>query len=250
MTEINSMSRLLEIFENHKGRLVHKMSNYFDVYEQYFAKYVGTDVVILEIGISHGGSLQMWRKYFGDKARIFAVDINPDCKKLEEPNTKIFIGSQEDRAFLEDLAREVPTPDIIIDDGGHTVRQQITTFQVLYPHVKSDGVYICEDTHTSYWYEYGGRRGKKSTFVEYSKRLIDRLYAWHYKSRKVRVDDFTTGTNAIHFYDSMVVFEKRPRSRPSGLRQGDETVMHDENPQAHRKTLIHKVLKKIDSFRS
>ncbi|HWB90375.1 MAG TPA: class I SAM-dependent methyltransferase [Puia sp.] len=244
------MTSLRDIFENHQGRLIHKFSHYFDIYERYFSKYRGTDVVILEIGISHGGSLQMWRKYFGEQARIYAVDINPDCKKLEETNVKIFIGSQEDRNFLEKLAGEIPTPDIIIDDGGHTMRQQITTFEVLYPYLKSNGIYLCEDTCTSYWYEYGGRRGKKDTFVEYSKRLVDYLYAWHFKSKKVHINEFTTSTNSIHFYDSMVIFEKMPRTAPKDMQQGQKTVDHNEDPQAYRKTLFHKIIKKIDSLRS
>src|SRR5690606_4997259 len=114
------------------GRLVHKLSHYFEIYERYFDKYRDKEVVILEIGISHGGSLQIWREYFGAKARIFAVDINPECKTLEEDNVSIFIGSQEDKGFLSDLMRKMPRPDIIIDDGGHTMRQQITAFEVLY----------------------------------------------------------------------------------------------------------------------
>src|SRR6202022_707195 len=111
---------LREIFDNHSARQIHKLSHYFEIYERYFSKYIDKEVVILEIGISHGGSLQMWRKYFGKKAKIFAVDINPECKKLEEENIKIFIGSQEDKYFLSKIVKEMPSPDIIIDDGGHT----------------------------------------------------------------------------------------------------------------------------------
>jgi 23S rRNA U2552 (ribose-2'-O)-methylase RlmE/FtsJ len=243
-------SNLRQIFDNHSGRLIHKLDHYIEIYERYFSKYVDKDVVILEIGISHGGSLQMWREYFGKKAKIFAVDINPDCRKLEEDNTKIFIGSQEDRSFLSAIKKEIPRPDIIIDDGGHTMKQQIATFEVLYDHLNDDGIYLSEDTNTSYWYEYGGRRNKKDTFIEYSKRLVDRLYAWHFKSRKVKVDEFTTSTNAIHFYDSMVIFEKMKRTAPLGVQRGVKTVNHNEDPMAGKKTFIHKVLKKIDSFRS
>ncbi|MBC7874794.1 MAG: class I SAM-dependent methyltransferase, partial [Ferruginibacter sp.] len=77
------MLTLQEIFETHTGRLVHKWDHYFDVYERYFTVYRDSPVNILEIGISHGGSLQMWRKYFGEHANIFAVDINPECKQFE-----------------------------------------------------------------------------------------------------------------------------------------------------------------------
>src|SRR5690348_9645449 len=98
---------LREIFENHSGRLVHKLDHYIEIYETFFAKYRNTEVTLLEIGVAHGGSLQIWKEYFGKNAKIYAVDINPDCKKLESDNIKIFIGSQEDKTFLERLLKEI-----------------------------------------------------------------------------------------------------------------------------------------------
>lgn len=236
---------LREIFERHSGRLIHKQDHYIEIYETYFSKYRDTDVVILEIGIAHGGSLQMWKKYFGNKAKIFAVDINPDCKTLEEENVKIFIGSQEDKAFLSKLINEIPRPDIIIDDGGHTMKQQITTFEMLYSYLKESGIYLCEDTCTSYWYEYGGGLRRKGTFIEYSKRLIDYLYAWHFKSRHLKVGDFTMITNSIHFYDSMVFFEKKQRQEPVNRQIGEKTINHNEDPMANKRTVFHQIMKKI-----
>ncbi len=241
---------LRNIFDNHSGRLIHKLDHYFDIYERYFSPYRNTEVVILEIGISHGGSLQMWKKYFGDKARIFAIDINPECKKLEDENVKIFIGSQEDSTFLTEVINQIPAPDIIIDDGGHTMRQQIVSFETLYSKVKDHGIYLCEDTCTSYWYEYGGGLRRANTFVEYSKKLIDNLYAWHFKSNKVEVNDFTRHTNAIHFYDSIVVFEKIPRKQPVDLKQGEKAIVHNEDPMASKRNIWNKILKKIQSFGS
>ena len=76
----------------------------------------------------HGGSLQMWQHYFKGNATIYAVDINPECKKFETDSVKIFIGSQEDKKFLQKLSSELPQIDLLIDDGGHSMKQQITTF--------------------------------------------------------------------------------------------------------------------------
>jgi len=241
---------LRQIFESHTGGLIHKLDHYIEIYDTYFSRYRNREMVILEIGAAHGGSLQMWKKYFGDKARIFAVDINPDCKKLEEENIKVFIGSQEDRSFLSKLLSEIPKADIIIDDGGHTMRQQITTFEMLYDHVKEDGIYLCEDTHTSYWYEYGGGLRRKNSFIEYSKKLIDYLYGWHFKSRKVEISRFTESTNAIHFYDSMVFFEKKPRQKPVNVQIGKKIIQHNEDPMASKRSLVHQVIKKIRTFNS
>jgi cephalosporin hydroxylase len=241
---------LREIFDSHSGRLIHKQNHYIEIYETYFAKYVNTDVVLLEIGIAHGGSLQMWKKYFGDKARIFAIDINPECKSLEGENVKIFIGSQEDKKFLINILKEIPRPDIIIDDGGHTMKQQITTFEMLYDHVKDNGIYLCEDTCTSYWYEYGGGLRRKGTFVEFSKNLIDYLYSWHFKHKKYRVNEFTKSTNAIHFYDSMIFFEKKKRQPPVDIQIGKKAINHNEDPMAGKRTIAHKIMKKIRSLTS
>lgn len=88
-----SHNKLRELFYAHEGKLIHKWNHYFDIYERYFSKYIGKEVNILEIGISHGGSLQLWKKYFGDKVNVYAIDINSECKKLEEERVKIFIGS-------------------------------------------------------------------------------------------------------------------------------------------------------------
>ncbi len=121
----------------------------------------------------------MWRKYFGEQANIFAVDINPECKKFEEEKTKIFIGSQEDETFLDQLASQLPALDILIDDGGHTMNQQIVTFRNLFPAVKDGGIYLVEDTHTSYWREYHGGYKNKNSFIEFSKDIVDQVHAWH-----------------------------------------------------------------------
>ena len=39
--------------------------------------------------------------------------------------------------------------DIIIDDGSHKMNHQQISFDVLFPHLKSGGIYVIEDLHTS-----------------------------------------------------------------------------------------------------
>ena len=202
------MNDLEKYFRENTGRLIHKCAHYFDIYETYFSKYRGKEVVILEIGVNHGGSLQMWKYYFGDKAKIYGVDINPECKKLEEKGVEIFIGSQADKAFLKELTKKIPPIDILIDDGGHTMRQQIVTFEELFRHVKEDGIYICEDLHTSYWLRYGGGDKRKGTFIEYSKNFVDKLNAQYSEQRSLKADDFTVSVKGVHFYNGMLVIEK------------------------------------------
>src|SRR6187551_1933001 len=102
METVLTKPSIRELFYAHNENLIHKWDHYFDVYERYFAKYRGKKLNILEIGISHGGSIQLWKKYFGEQVQIYAIDINPECKKIKQENTTIFIGSQSDPVFLSD----------------------------------------------------------------------------------------------------------------------------------------------------
>jgi hypothetical protein len=130
--------------------------------------------------------------------------------------------------------------DVLIDDGGHTMTQQITTFEELFPRVAPDGVYLCEDLHTSYWQAFGGGYRSPNTFIEYSKNFIDYIHAWHAQERakprrkrwyrrqqslppRLSVSDFTRSVHSLHYYDSVLVIEKRPISPPSDLMTGGDT---------------------------
>jgi hypothetical protein len=216
------MNDLEKYFYSNKARLITKWSHYFDIYDRYFARFRGRQVTIVEIGVFQGGSLQMWKTYFGPKARIIGIDVNPECKKLEEDNISILIGSQSDRQFLRKLRQEVGPIDILIDDGGHTMVQQIVTFEELFPAVAPDGLYMCEDIHTSYQLEYGGGVKRRGTFIEFAKDLIDKLNAYHSEQQNLTVDTVTTSTVALHFYDSVLVVEKGKHDKPQDISTGHE----------------------------
>lgn len=220
------MKSFRELFHEHDANLIHKWEHYFEVYDKYFSKYRGQKVNVLEIGISHGGSLQLWRKYFGEDAQIFAVDINQECERLKQENTTIFIGSQSDPVFLSEIAGKMPMLDIIIDDGGHTMHQQKTSFKHLFQKVKDGGIYLVEDTHTSYWHEFQGGYKNKKSFIEYSKNLIDSIYEWHMpEGEKVTSNDITQNINSITFFDSIIVFEKKYREKPFSIQRGNKTII-------------------------
>ena len=221
---------LSEYFFNNTGRRIHKWHHYFDIYHRHFARFRGRSPIVVEIGVEHGGSLQMWRDYFGPGARIFGIDIDPRCRQFEDPSTTILIGDQADRGFLAGVRTRIPHIDILIDDGGHTMTQQITTFEEMYPHIQPNGIYLCEDMNTSLIAEFGGGYRREGTFLEYSKGLIDRLYGWHSQDMQGLIDELncrysreperlpadgmTQSTYALHFYDSVLVVEKRPLEQP------------------------------------
>lgn len=212
---------LLAYFQGNRGRMMDKMLHYFDAYHRHFARFRGTRCTLVEIGVYHGGSLQMWKHYLGPQARIIGVDVNPRCKALEEEQIEIAIGDQGDPAFLARLRDLAPSLDILIDDGGHTMQQQLVTFREMLPHVQANGVYLCEDTHTSYWREFGGGFRRPGTFIEVMKELIDHLTAFFSKDPKeLAPSEFTRSVASMHFYDSMVVIEKQVRSEPRRFRSG------------------------------
>lgn len=208
-------------FQNNGGRLVDKWFHYLDVYHRHFARYRGRQFTMVEVGVYHGGSLQMWRHYLGPMARIVGVDIEPRTAALATADTEIMIGDQADPAFLARLARQVGRIDVLIDDGGHTMQQQLQTFMALYPAVAHDGVYLVEDLHTSYWREYGGAYRGQFSFLELTKTLIDQLNAWHSRdAHSFVVDGYTQSTGSMHYYDSVLVIEKRRRDPPRMCKSG------------------------------
>jgi hypothetical protein len=219
------MNDLEKYFTANTGRLIHKWNHYFEIYDRHFSRFRGSDVHIVEFGVSHGGSMQMWKHYFGPQARIFGIDINPHCKQFEDEQVQIFIGDQEDRTFLKELARKIPQIDILIDDGGHTMQQQINTFEELFPCIDRNGIYLCEDLHTSYWSEFGGGYRAPGTFIEYSKNFIDYIHAWHsHQTDLLHVTDFTKSVHSLHYYNSILVIEKRPTEKPFHLKTGKRVL--------------------------
>jgi SAM-dependent methyltransferase len=198
---------LWDLFLNNTGRVIHKWTHYFPIYERHFHGYVGRPVLFLEIGCGKGGSLQMWKKYFGPQARIVGIDIAPECKEFEESQIAVRIGDQSDLRFLGSVIEEFGPPDIVLDDGSHVMADILASFGFLYPRTEARGVYMVEDLHTAYWEEYGGGLSKEGTFIEKSKALIDELNADHSRGT-VPASDFSRTTLSMHFYDSVVVFER------------------------------------------
>ncbi|HEX8125160.1 MAG TPA: class I SAM-dependent methyltransferase [Allosphingosinicella sp.] len=212
-----SRTPLAQLFYQHEGRTAHKWIHYLDIYETHFARYRGTDVHMLEIGVQMGGSLELWRKYFGEKAVIYGVDIDPKCAdRVSEPN-QVRIGSQGDRAFLKSVAAEMGSLDIILDDGSHIASHQRITFDTLFPLLKEGGLFVIEDIHSSYWpgLQEGGYR-RRGTAVELVKRMIDDMHAWYHGHRTST--PAKTQISGIHIYDSMVFIEKGKRSAPQHIK--------------------------------
>lgn len=193
-------------FLSHRGRLCSKWQHYFKIYDRHLGHLIGKNFTLLEIGIAGGGSLQLWRAYFGEKVSVAGIDIDPKCQ-YREPQIETFTGSQTDTEFLNRVVNTVGQPTVIIDDGSHVQSDVLATFDHLYPLLPSDGIYIIEDCHTSYWPRFQGGLNSHLNVVDIMSRNVhDVNTKWFNLPRHPKMNNL----NSIHFYDSMIVFEKKP----------------------------------------
>lgn len=214
-------------FSQGRSRPINTWRHYFGIYERYLARFRGTDPTMVQLGVEEGGKLAMWRAYFGAGCRLFGIDNNPKAVRHGDVATGIFIGDQRDPTFVRDVLREIGRPDIVINDGAHSANQQITAFEVLYPGMSEDGVYIVEDTHTSLW---GGAlmdRPDGLSFLVHAYLRCAELMSWTGNVANYEVlgtelgaqlwnqaSEFCRMTREISFLDSMIVFERGRRSVP------------------------------------
>lgn len=198
---------LYQDFKTHTGKRMSKWNHYFPIYERFFNPMRNKSLLILEIGVSGGGSLQMWQRYFGPLSTIIGIDIDAECINHQSDGIHVRIGDQSDHSFLLSIINEFGIPDIIIDDGSHRMDHIISSFEFLYPKISKNGIYLIEDLHTSYWAEFGGGVNNINSFINISKSFIDQLNARH--SRGDIIPNFITDhTFGISFFDSMIVFER------------------------------------------
>lgn len=199
--------------------------DFAEVYSHYFKDFRNEPIKLLEIGILNGGSLVLWEKYFPN-AEIHGMDASFDYISYDFERA---ICHKGDQGSSEDLLRVVHECDgnfdVIIDDGGHYATLQITSFVTLFPHLKSGGLYIVEDLHTSYDPAYQEKGRPDFTMLNYLKNLIDdvnfvgrtigranhRLTSGLYTIESIQdqLDIYKKDILSIHFYDGIAVIIKR-----------------------------------------
>jgi len=203
-----------------------KHHNYTEVYAKYFSPLREKPITFLEIGIFKGHSVKMWEDYF-TSADLHFIDITDERIEYSSDRSHYHYIDQSDIPSLRKFAKTIDGGfDIIIDDGGHTMNQQINSFKALFPFVKSGGIYIIEDLHTSYSSSYGGvpwgsiKKRKRQTAIGY---VLDLVHDLNYQSAKTHCADknksraqldetlniYQKDIYSIHFYSSLCFIIKR-----------------------------------------
>ena len=183
--------------------LSNKHLNYFDVYDDLLNRFIDKEIIFVEIGVLNGGSLFMWRDYFGKKARIIGIDLNPDVKKFEEDGFETFIGNQEDPNFWKSFFKKIGPVDIVLDDGGHTNKQQIITTQQCIENINDEGLFIVEDTHASYQKEFGNPSDE--SFINFSKKNVDYIN-YRFPNIGDEKKPYYNNVFSINFFESIVCY--------------------------------------------
>jgi hypothetical protein len=195
----------LDIYKAYKKSpyLSFKHSAYFQIYEELLSKYRGKNITFVEVGVLNGGSLFMWRDYFGPQARIIGLDFNPLAKRWEKDGFEIHIGSQSNPEFWDTFYKSVGMIDILLDDGGHTNEQQIVTTYHSIPFIKDGGMLIVEDVHASYHKDFGNP--SRYSFINYAKLFVDDVNA-RFPGVDIKKSLFKEAVYSVSFYDSIVSF--------------------------------------------
>tara|TARA_B100001063_G_scaffold247293_1_gene292271 strand:+ start:225 stop:1076 length:852 start_codon:yes stop_codon:yes gene_type:complete len=182
-----------------------KHDSYFHTYQKIFSRFVDQKITFVEVGILGGGSLFMWREYFGKNARIIGIDNNPDAKIWEDHGFEIYIGDQANNEFWNNFKSKVGMVDILLDDGGHTDLQQSTTLFEFANNIRDGGLLVTEDTHASYLKDFGNP--SKYSFINLSFNLVDRLNFRSGVLEKLNEKSLDLPISEIRYFESIVVFE-------------------------------------------
>ena len=207
---MNDDYKNLDIYKFFKESELHtsKSNTYFNIYNELFEKYRNQKITFVEVGVKWGGSLLMWKKFFGKNARIIGIDLYPETKKLEKYGLEIFIGDQSSDVFWRNFFLEVGKIDILLDDGGHTNENQILTLNNIINNVNDNGLIVIEDTSASYSKKHFNP--SKYSFINYSKFLIDDLYGRDEEKFNlygvIKQKSLNKHIYSIKFFNSIVAF--------------------------------------------
>lgn len=155
-----TLRRLADIYPRYAGEdCLHgcdkgTIHDYIAVYDDLLAPYQMSARRVLEVGIMGGASLRMWEDYFGVGARdveVWGADL---CEQplgladlrplITEGTHRIALMNAEDGPSVERYFAGMMF-DVIIEDAGHDLSQQVAIYRNLRHHLSPGGIYVIED---------------------------------------------------------------------------------------------------------
>jgi hypothetical protein len=203
---------LWSIHEGGTENLIFKWDHYLPIYEKFLYGYVNRSVLIFEIGVMGGGSLELWRKYLGPSSMVVGIDIDPACRSFASTGIAVEIGDQSDPVFLQHLIDKYGSPDVVIDDGSHQNKDTLASFNFFRRYMNKNSVYIVEDLHTAYMDKFSGNAKGSGSIFDLMRMEVDEMHAKYRNSDSNTKDSggtFSpkTGVSGMHIYDSLLIFE-------------------------------------------
>jgi len=212
------LNDLEKLFYEGKHRITARYPHYFEIYDKHFSKFRNLDMCMVELGIGYGGCLQIWKNYFGPKAKIYGADNA--LQSFPEDQIELIYCRADQRESMAELRQKLPPIDILLDDCSHISSHQIIAFEELFPHLKDYGIYMVEDVYTSYAEPYEGGYKKEGSFIEYIKNLID-LNNLGTEMPITSFIQYFKQIRGVYFYSGIVVIEKGPRNVCDPVRTGN-----------------------------
>lgn len=129
---------------------------YTQIYDTLFNSIRFQKLNFFELGVREGWSINMWTEYF-ENSNIFCIDNNAEnlCPtSFDNERVCMTFCDQDDKNALEKICETAGEFDIIIDDCSHISHLTIRSFEILFPHLKKNGLYVIEDLHTCDFQNY------------------------------------------------------------------------------------------------
>lgn len=147
---VRTLDEICIACETDKGTVHPVAHGYAPRYERVFDSFRNKPIKMLEIGVGGAQSIRAWLEYF-PKAQVFGLDNNPDAVKGPYDRYTFVLGDQSNRDFWSHFVQSYGSDwDLIIDDGGHFSGGIVTSFECMWPHIKSGGLYAIEDLGCAY----------------------------------------------------------------------------------------------------
>lgn len=205
-----------EAFFAHGGYAIDKWAQYLPVYDALLGPLIarGEPVDVLEIGVQNGGMLQLLHALLPADSTLTGIDIAPACRDIAfDAAVRVVIGDAADPDVIA-AAAAGRRFDLVIDDGSHRSADVIAAFAMLIRLLKPGGTYVVEDTHCSYWPDYGGGFRAAGSAIEHFKRIVDALHADHLPRSSVTpaeladIETLHRLVDQVSFVDSMIVLRR------------------------------------------